>query len=294
MYGQDLPSHLPSFPLQFQHFYHWQEPHPYLQPPQQLYSAPANIIVNLSSAGPFPQQYFQQQSWSHPPVNPTADNAPQQHFPPQQLYPPVYYTANNAVADLPPAGPLPLQLPPGPLQQPFYPAADHVVAHLPQVGALPLVLPAYNYAANHPSSSETGAHNLAYIFMDTSSDMWSHICNNVVPTLTEIASSPATNLTQVKLEWAFTKNDEWGFGILHEIIEDENDLCMGRWFHHTPFMDMLQEVMFNSESPGWFGFVETFTDNSSSWKMIQCPSTYSFAVAISWHISTFSRRAGSP
>ncbi|KAF8835993.1 hypothetical protein BDN67DRAFT_984242 [Paxillus ammoniavirescens] len=61
-YGQDLPGHLPSFPLQFQHFYHWQEPHPYLQPPQQSYSAPANIVANLPSAGPFPQQYFQQQS----------------------------------------------------------------------------------------------------------------------------------------------------------------------------------------------------------------------------------------
>ncbi|KIJ10941.1 hypothetical protein PAXINDRAFT_16102 [Paxillus involutus ATCC 200175] len=119
-YGQDLPGHPPSFPLQFQHFYHWQQLHPYLQPPQQSYSAPANIVVNLPSTGPFPQQYFQQQSWSHPPVNPAADNAVanlppaspfcglQQYFQPlQQLYPPVYHPVDNVVADLPPTSPFP-------------------------------------------------------------------------------------------------------------------------------------------------------------------------------------------
>jgi hypothetical protein len=45
---------------------------------------------------------------------------------------------------------------------------------------------------------------------------------------------------------------------------------------------MLQEGMFDHESPCWFGFIEATTDMNSSWKMMECPTVHLFAFAISW------------
>jgi hypothetical protein len=100
-----------------------------------------------------------------------------------------------------------------------------------------------------------------------------------------------------KLKWAFTQNDEWGFGIFHEIIEDENgyhpvsdfmgrytvlNTIQGRWFQNIEFINMLEEGMFDLKSPAWFGFIEATTDICSSWRMTECPTAHLFAVAISW------------